>query len=254
MGTFFDQFLIDCKPIHSLVQFSTALSAYQYRKPFTMIARFLRPESHALDWGCGNGHLSTFLLHHQQKTTAYAFGETAPASVIAGHPLLEFIVANTEEPVALPFEDNAFDLVLSMGVLEHVHESGGDQRASLKEIRRILKPGGYFLCFHFPFSGSWVEKLHGAIMPFKKKKSYVHTRKFSEQDVKTLCRDARLSLEEWGRYNFLPRNFSRRLPGSITNNAVFLASFNAVDDLLVRAFPQLCNQSYFIAQKKDSEA
>lgn len=136
-----------------------------------------------------------------------------------------------------------------MGVLEHVHESGGDQLFSLKEINRILKPGGFFLCFHFPYSGSWVEKVHGAIMPFKKNKVYVHTKRFSKKNVIRLCTDSGLTLHEWGRYNFLPRNISQKLPLSVTNNGFFLASFNGIDTALSYCLPWFCNQSYFIAQK-----
>ncbi|MBQ4132690.1 MAG: methyltransferase domain-containing protein [Desulfovibrionaceae bacterium] len=47
--------------------------------------------------------------------------------------------------------------MFSIGVFEHVHETGGDQLASLKEISRVLKPEGFFLCFHLPNKYSWVE-------------------------------------------------------------------------------------------------
>jgi len=41
----------------------------------------------------------------------------------------------------LPFESSAFDVVLSMSTLQHV----GDQRMTLREIRRVLKDKGLFL-------------------------------------------------------------------------------------------------------------
>ena len=249
MKNVFEQFLNECIAVNSLTQFSNKVSAHQYHKPFTIISRFLKPESKALDWGSGNGHLSTFLLHNKQRTTAYGFGENQAPRTIADNPLFEFVAADTKEPVKLPFKDSSFELVLSMGVLEHVHESEGDQLSSLKEIKRILKPGGFFLCFHFPYSGSWVEKLHGAIMPFKKRKAYVHTKRFSEEDTIRLCNDSGLTLNEWGKYNFLPRNISQKLPCSVANNNFFLASFNGVDVALSCCLPWLCNQSYFIAQK-----
>ena len=41
---------------------------------------------------------------------------------------------------ALPYEDDGFDLVLAMSVMEHVE----DLEASLREIHRVIRPGGIF--------------------------------------------------------------------------------------------------------------
>ena len=55
----------------------------------------------------------------------------------------------------LPFEDNSVDAVICMNVLEHVEEP----QKAVKEIYRVLKPGGYayfdapFLFYYHPMSG-----------------------------------------------------------------------------------------------------
>ena len=59
----------------------------------------------------------------------------------------------SSEPVALPFDDDAFDAVLSMGVLEHVM----DPDASLEELRRVLVPGGVIHCYKLPNRFSYLE-------------------------------------------------------------------------------------------------
>ena len=233
----------------SFYQYSNKTISYQYYKAFSIIARFLRPEARVLDWGCGNGFLSAFLLYNNQQTTAYGFGESSPPALLANEAHFKFLSADTKEPVKLPFANDYFDIVLSMGVLEHVHETGGEQCASLQEINRVLKPGGYFICLHFPYSRGWVESFLKMIMPFLKNKPYVHTMRFSQEDAMKLVHDSGLKFHEWGRYNFFPRNVTRKLPVAIANNALFVSLFNAFDTALASIFPCFCNHSYFIVQK-----
>lgn len=59
------------------------------------------------------------------------------------------IVWDLEEP-PLPFHDNRFDLVHASHVLEHIRNLNG----LMKDLHRILKPGGK-LIIRVPFYSSW---------------------------------------------------------------------------------------------------
>ena len=75
--------------------------------------------------------------------------------------------SRAHDPWRLPFDDGAFDAVLSCGVLEHVE----DPDASLEEIRRVLVPGGTFYVYKLPNRTSYLEAIarraglyyHGAL-------------------------------------------------------------------------------------------
>jgi SAM-dependent methyltransferase len=75
-----------------------------------------------------------------------------------------YITADIESPLAkvkmdihqIPFPDNKFDVVLCNHVLEHVR----DDREALREIHRVLKPGGFAILqvpFFYPLPAVTIE-------------------------------------------------------------------------------------------------
>ena len=85
--------------------------------------------AHVLDWGCGAGQMTSLLRERGLEVTAYDYRPGLDAPVF--EPLEHYpdVKAHlSSEPVTLPFEDAAFDAVLSCGVLEHVHDPGREPR------------------------------------------------------------------------------------------------------------------------------
>ena len=235
-------------PAERYSQYDNLISAHQFKVPFEILLPYLHPTKHALDWSCGNGHFSAYLLYNKVTTTGFSFGErqTLPASILTD-VLFTYVAGSIDEPSVLPFAAECFDFVFSVGVLEHVHESGGDQLMSMKEIWRILKPRAYFISIHLQHSGSIVEALGRLTSPITHK--YAHTRTFSEKDCKMLCGQAGFLMKRWGRYNVFPRNITRLLPEKIKNSPVACGVFDFLDRGCTALFPFIATQSFFIAQK-----
>lgn len=223
--------------------FRSLASLYQNRPVYEISLRYLRPEMRALDWGCGNGHFSYFLVSRNIETTGYSFDAAPP--YLARDARYTHVSGTPDEPIRLPFDDRSFDLVFSIGVLEHVGDTGGDERASLREIRRILKPDGYFLCFHLPNRFGWVEPL-GRMLGVT---AYSHPRRYRVRDIFAMADAAGLNVVERGRYNFLPRNELGRLPVALRDGEIGVGVINAVDAGLTWALPILTQNHYFIARK-----
>jgi SAM-dependent methyltransferase len=101
-------------------------------------SRLLQPGLRVLEIGCGGGTL----LHRLKASGLDIVGvETNPQRIeesrLAHGPLPIQQVSGSP----LPFRDRTFDIVLSFDVFEHIPDSD----AHLAEVRRVLKPGGWYL-------------------------------------------------------------------------------------------------------------
>jgi ubiquinone/menaquinone biosynthesis C-methylase UbiE len=98
----------------------------------------------ALEIGCGTG----LILERVTAVATRAVGIDL-SSGMAGVSRRKGLEAVNAVVGALPFPDNAFDVVYSCKVLAHVP----DIRAGLREVARVLRPGGHaFLEFYNPWS------------------------------------------------------------------------------------------------------
>lgn len=229
--------------------FGSVFSANQYAWAYQKVAHYCQPEAPVLDWGCGNGHFSLFLCDQGfNDVHGYAFKPPSLLSLLADQAAFSFHLVDRNEPITLPFPAASFQTVLSIGVLEHVREFGGSEQASLREIHRVLRPGGVFICPHFPNRSSLVEALARAT------KKYHHRYTFSAADIQSLVRNSGFELLEMQRYCFLPRNtFSGRL-AAIGNSPPAIAALEALDKLLAISLNRFCQNYGFIARKLSTPA
>jgi SAM-dependent methyltransferase len=219
----------------------------QYRRVFEATRRYLAPGAVALDWGCGNGHFSFFLVRHGVRSVGYSF-ESAPP-LLAGEPRFEHRRGDPREPVKLPFDDHAFDLVFSIGVLEHVHEAGGNARGSILELERVLKPGGHFLCFHLPNRYAWGENLRKVLKRLGAAEEF-HPVLYTSRSFADLLRATTFEIVEAWRYSWLPRNRLSRLPAFVSEASAGVAILNSIDAGLERALSPFCQNWAFVLRKR----
>jgi SAM-dependent methyltransferase len=96
----------------------------------------------------------------------------------------------------LPYESAVFDILLSVGVLEHV----SNEQGSMAEIARVLKPGGLFFCFFLPARFSWTQQVS------RWRGNNYHERLYTENHVRELLGAVGLeALDIWYR-QLLPKN------------------------------------------------
>jgi SAM-dependent methyltransferase len=165
---------------YNLSQFKSLITAHQYRRLYKLLERYISPGGEVLDWGCGNGHFSYFLSKFGYKAFGFSFNDFPFRQVLnSGY---EFNKGSCEDPTTLPYPDQKFDAVVSVGVLEHVRETGGSEVGSLREIFRILKFDGVFVCYHFPNQYSLIEFIASLLS-----NKYHHQYRYTRQSIETLC-------------------------------------------------------------------
>lgn len=96
-----------------------------------------------LDAGCGAGHTSLLFAPHVARVVAFDLSDEMLAQVqrLAAERNLQNIQTQKGDVENLPFEDGSFEIVTSR---YSAHHWPNPQRA-LREIRRVLKPGGQFV-------------------------------------------------------------------------------------------------------------
>lgn len=101
-----------------------------------LVRGYLTPDSHVLDLGCGRGGLVE-LIWRDVKLAAGLDPDIPSLSEhrAPGMPVLRGVGEH------LPFAGESFDLVVSVWVLEHVKEP----LKVLREVARVLRPGGHFV-------------------------------------------------------------------------------------------------------------
>ena len=195
-------------------------SAPQLRQYEAIADRLARDRpGRVLDWGCGFGQMTQLLREKGVDATAFDYrSDVAEDGLypLERYPQIDAYLSS--EAVRLPFEDESFGAVLSCGVLEHVQDPDG----SVKELRRVLRPGGTFYIYNLPNRYSYLERL-AKVLGLYYHGQLPHDRVYSKREAVGLLEKHGFDVREVRRANMLPLTLPGRLAAK-TAGAIWTTS------------------------------
>jgi ubiquinone/menaquinone biosynthesis C-methylase UbiE len=176
------------------------------RREFELLG--VRPGERVLDLGCGRGEAAAELLRMGAHPIALDYSASAVKLTRASLDGRSVVIRG--EADALPFPAATFDRVLMGDVIEHLPWSVGI--ASLREIQRVLVPGGQALIHSSP--NVWfvsvvmrplrtVMRLSGRteivhrFNEYERLRDAMHVNELSPRSIRRLMRQAGVRAETW---------------------------------------------------------
>lgn len=122
------------------------------------LAATLPAPTSVLDIGCGTGRLLRAAAQRWPNTTLYGV-DPAEGMVAVAQRLTPNATIQRGLAEKLPLPDASIDLAVSTMSFHH----WGDQLAGVREIARVLRPGGHFILVDFapPAALAWISAISG---------------------------------------------------------------------------------------------
>lgn len=152
------------------------------------LARGIKPHDRVLEWGCQHAVDSCVYRRRFGADLELHGCDAVPPD--AYRPFYEYSglrYALIQHAYHLEYDDGFFDVVTSNGVWEHVV----DEVNSLREIFRILRPGGLFLVACLPNRFSYTEALQ------RKLGHTAHDRLYTIGSASRMLKDAGFQVGSW---------------------------------------------------------
>jgi len=190
-----------------------------------------------LDWGCGHGQVSWLLGRRELEVVSYDLADKRLERFIQPHVLFQ----RAPNKCDLPFSNASFDGVLSCGVLEHVP----NERLSLSELHRILKPVGYLFVYQLPQVYAYTEFIN------RMRGLWYHQRRYTLRSATALFKETGFEIVTHRRSNLFPKNLTG-LPAHMRNAYNRVSRYLlAAEDVMVKipGVSWLCHSFEFVVRK-----
>ncbi len=119
----------------------------------------LRPENTILDLAAGSGNFTKILLHHGHRVIGFDLAFNLIKTLRNRFGLRQVFVGRAEQ---MALAAGSFDLVTMCGVLHHFP----DMLPLLREISRVLKPGGGLFAIEPNLHNPWMFLFRSSASPF----------------------------------------------------------------------------------------
>ena len=108
-----------------------------------------------LEAGSGAGRFTEVLLKYGAVVYSFDFSNAIEANYDNNMPNDQLTLFQADA-LNIPLPDNMFDYVIALGMLQHTPST----KKSLKELYRVLKPGGLLTCDHYRFQRGMYTSLY----------------------------------------------------------------------------------------------
>lgn len=215
---------------------SSDLSWSKYKKQVNLLSQILPQNTKVLDLGCGYGHTAALLAVYRRDLEVTGIDIQVKASE---WDILKKFGCKFHAGSALNIKNRGIDSIVSFGLMEHI-----DDEKFLKEVYRVLKPGGYNILFNLPNKYSLSEFFA------KKLGIWYHKRRYTKGEVIKLLKENKFRILEIKRDDLIPSQVGRvsTSVGHIFNR--FCSLFIKLDKCLNKTPLNFFAQSFTVVTRK----
>jgi ubiquinone/menaquinone biosynthesis C-methylase UbiE len=94
------------------------------------------------DIGCADGYGTTYLADYSRSTVGVDYSEATIAEARKKHAAKSNLAFKAGKVPPIPLPDASMDVITAFQFIEHIHNRPG----FMKDVKRVLKPGGVFIC------------------------------------------------------------------------------------------------------------